>query len=131
VADADHAREAAKAFTGGEGFPLVIEAAGEPRAVQEAFDLVSAAGRVVLLGLVRDAVPFVPWDVIRGELEIIGSRMSRDTIPQALAMIAQGSLRPQPMITHRFPLDRAAEALELAVAAPQGMEKVFVIMGAA
>ncbi len=131
VGHAGQAREAAKAFTGGEGFPLVIEAAGEPRAVQEALDLVSAAGRVVLLGLIRKPVPVVPWDVIRGELEIIGSRMSCNAIPRALAMMAQGALRPQPMITHRFPLDAAVEALELAVTAPEGIAKVIVVMGAA
>jgi len=129
VAHAEQAREAAREFTGGEGFPLVVEAAGQPRAVHDALDLVSAAGRVVLLGLIREPVPLAPWTLIRGELDILGSRMTHDTIPRALAMMAQGSLRPQAMRTHCFDLRRAVEALELAVRAPEGMVKVVVTIG--
>ncbi|UCH34766.1 MAG: zinc-binding alcohol dehydrogenase family protein [Armatimonadota bacterium] len=128
VVHADTAPGAAAEFTHGDGFPLVIEAAGEPRAVGEALELVAAAGRVILLGLIREPIPIAPWTLIQRELDLLGSRMTTGAIPEALHMIADGAVQPQPMVTHHFPLDRADDALELAARAPNGVEKVIVVM---
>ena len=48
--------EAVAALTGGEGMPVVVEAAGAVPAMEAAFDLVAPGGRVVILGLARKGV---------------------------------------------------------------------------
>lgn len=48
------------------------------------------------------------------EVDILGTFRYANTYPSALAMLASGHLRGvDSLITHRLPLDRAADAFEL------------------
>lgn len=48
------------------------------------------------------------------EVDILGTFRYANTYPSALSMIASGQLRGiDHLITHRFPLERAAEAFQL------------------
>jgi threonine dehydrogenase-like Zn-dependent dehydrogenase len=46
---------------------------------------------------------------------------------EAVALVAAGRLDPAPLYTHRFPLERLAEAFETAKRRPPGFAKALVL----
>jgi L-iditol 2-dehydrogenase len=115
-ADATHAlsegplEAAARAFSGREGVDVVVETAGTAEAVAHALTLVRPGGRVVLTGLPHEATPVAFFSVVRREVTIVGSMIYQDEFPEAMRLIAAGTVRTRPLITHRFGLDAIAEA---------------------
>lgn len=116
-------------FTSGEGANVVIEAVGIPATVYAALDVVSAAGRVVLLGLGSKPVEIVPTALIRKELDIRASRMNSRRFPEAIDLIARARLPLGELITHRMLLASAADAFELLVRKPDEACKVILLPG--
>ena len=115
-ADATHAvpdgalEEVARAFSGREGVDVVIETAGTADAVTHALALVRPGGRVVLTGLPHEPTPVAFFSVVRREVTIAGSMIYQDEFPEAMRLVAAGTVRTRPLITHRFPLDAIGEA---------------------
>jgi 2-desacetyl-2-hydroxyethyl bacteriochlorophyllide A dehydrogenase len=116
--------ELVRHFSNDDGVDLVIETAGTAEAVEEAVKLVRPAGRVVLVGLPHSPSSISFFSVVRRELSLIGSMIYRDEFPQALELLADGSIEVAPLITHRFSLDavhaafsayKSAEAIKIAV----------------
>ena len=121
--------EVARAFSGREGVDCVVETAGTADAVNDGLALVRPGGRVVLTGLPHDPTPVAFFSVVRREVTITGSMIYQDEFREALRLVAEGAVRPAPLITHRFPLaeiDRAFAAHE----APAAV-KVAVVPSAA
>jgi L-gulonate 5-dehydrogenase len=113
-------------FTSGEGANVVIEAVGAVSAVESAIEIVSAAGRVVLLGLGARPVPIVPTALIRKELDIRASRMNSRRFPEAIALASRLLGPLGEMITHRMPLTSAPEAFEMLSSHPELACKVML-----
>jgi L-iditol 2-dehydrogenase len=101
---------ATRAFSGREGVDLVIETAGTPEAVLHALALVRPGGRVVLTGLPHEPTPVSFFGVVRREVTLLGSMIYQDEFGQALQLVASGAVRGEPLLTHRFTLDRIADA---------------------
>ncbi len=96
-------------LTRGDGPNVVIEAVGSQATIDQAVQAVSAAGRVVLVGLFGESMPFKPIALVRKELDLLGSRNSSGMFPEAIGLIAEGRIDVAHLITHRFNLDEAAE----------------------
>jgi threonine dehydrogenase-like Zn-dependent dehydrogenase len=81
--------------TNGEGAPIVIEATGNVKAMEQTVDLVTAGGRIVIVGLVKKGTPvtFPGLDLTRKEMNIIGSRASVGCFPEALKLLASGAVQ--------------------------------------
>ena len=115
--DAVHPSEAEAAVhraTGGLGVDVVLEMSGVPSAIHQAFALVRVGGRVQMLG-----IPAKPMDVnFASEVifkgitiyGVVGRRMY-DTWHQMTRFLRSGAFDPTPVITHRFPLEAADEAI--------------------
>jgi len=101
---------AARAFSGREGVDVVIETAGTADAVTHALDLVRPGGRVVLTGLPHEPTPVAFFSVVRREVTIAGSMIYQDEFPEAMRLVAAGTVRTRPLVTHRFALDALGEA---------------------
>jgi L-iditol 2-dehydrogenase len=101
---------AAQAFSGREGVDVVIETAGTSAAVADALALVRPGGRVVLTGLPHEPTPVRFFSVVRREVSIIGSMIYQDEFPEAMRLVASGTVRTPPLVTHRFGLDAIGEA---------------------
>ncbi|MHA1547413.1 MAG: zinc-binding alcohol dehydrogenase family protein, partial [Alphaproteobacteria bacterium] len=108
----------------GLGPTLVIDAAGVPALLSEAVALTSPAGRIGLLGFSGQTCELVQQDIIRKEISIHGSRLSRRLLPRVIAWLEEGRLNPQRMITHSFPADSAREAFDLLESTPSAAIKV-------
>jgi L-gulonate 5-dehydrogenase len=80
--------------THGEGMPVVMEATGNIKAMEQTVDLVASGGRIVILGLVRQGVTVAlpGLDFTRKEITIVGSRASVNCFPEALQLLAAGSI---------------------------------------
>jgi L-iditol 2-dehydrogenase len=99
-------------LSGREGPDLVVETAGTAPAVAQAVELSRPGGRVVLTGLPHEASRVDFFQVVRREIGIFGSMIYQDEFPEALRLLADGTVRAEKLVTHRFPLARIAEAFE-------------------
>jgi 2-desacetyl-2-hydroxyethyl bacteriochlorophyllide A dehydrogenase len=108
---ADGPPEAAgRAFSGREGVDVVIETAGTAEAVADALALVRPGGRVVLTGLPHEPTPVAFFSIVRREVTLTGSMIYQDEFPEAMRLVAAGTVQTRPLITHRFRLDAIGEA---------------------
>jgi L-gulonate 5-dehydrogenase len=80
--------------TNGEGAPVVIEATGNVKAMEQTVDLVAAGGRIVIVGLVKQGlgVTFPGLDFTRKEMTVVGSRASANCFPESLNLLASGAI---------------------------------------
>jgi 2-desacetyl-2-hydroxyethyl bacteriochlorophyllide A dehydrogenase len=104
--------DVAAAFSGREGVDVVIETAGTPEAVSHALAVVRPGGRVVLTGLPHEPTPVTFFSVVRREVTIVGSMIYQDEFPEAMRLVAAGTVRTLPLVTHRFGLDAIGEAFD-------------------
>ncbi len=98
------------------GFDLVVEAAGAAAAVERALGLAARGGRVVLLGLAgQDARAAFPVDdVVNNDLLIAASfGYTSAAFGEVASLLGSGRLRLGPLITHRFPLAKFADAYQV------------------
>jgi len=115
-AEAVHAAEGgalepvAREFSGREGVDCVLETAGTPEAVDVALALVRPGGRVVLTGLQQEPTPVRFFGVVRREVTILGSMIYQDEFGEAMRLVAAGTVRTRPLVTHRFGLDELDRA---------------------
>lgn len=91
----EHTVDRVLELTNGEGAPVVLEATGNVKAMEQTFALVASGGRIVIVGLVKRGVgvTFPGLDFTRKELTIVGSRASTNCFPEALKLLAAGSIR--------------------------------------
>lgn len=116
----------------GNGYDVVIEAAGTASALAEAADRCRPGGTIVLLGSYWDGSVEMPGMAIgMKELTLVPAVMygrvgpSRD-IDVAATILAHRPELPEIIVTHRFPLDAAAEAFRVAADRSAGAIKVVL-----
>lgn len=110
---ATDAADALTELTGGRLAEVVVEASGNPAAMAGAFDLVGFRGRMAFVGInVGDNAPAKLGQIQSKELRIHGTIGSPDIWPETIRFIAASGIDLSPMITARFPLERAEEAFE-------------------
>jgi len=101
--------------TRGEGLDFVFEATGNPVTLPQALSMVGFGGKVVLLGMYADLTHFNPVEVVKGSKSIIGAiAYEPQTWKRSLALLAQGIVAPEAIITHRLPLEEAERGFKLA-----------------
>ncbi len=86
---------------------VVLEAVGSPVTIRQSLDLVSAAGRVVIVGLYGEKMEMEPITLIRKELDVMGSRNSNGMFPVAIRLASEGKVDLGALVSHRFPLESA------------------------
>jgi threonine dehydrogenase-like Zn-dependent dehydrogenase len=92
----------------------VVLASSHPGALQEALALSRPGGTVVVVSFFADAEPIMANLLVGRELTLIGSSLSRaDDFDTVISWLAEGSVDPAPMVTHRLPLSGAAEAMRV------------------
>lgn len=96
------------------GVDVVLEMSGVPAAIHQAFGLVRVGGRVQMLGIPAKSmdVNFATEVIFKGITiyGVVGRRMY-DTWHQMTRFLRSGEFDPTPVITHRFPMERAEEAI--------------------
>ena len=114
----------------GESLPadaeLVIEASGFPGALGAVLHAVARGGTLVQVGnLPGEPSPAALGDLVTREITWVGSYRFVDEITDAVAAMAAG-LEVSPLITHRFALADAVEAMRVAADRSTGSSKVLL-----
>jgi L-iditol 2-dehydrogenase len=125
VSDPDESRRAqAKAFgatavldptaepIGELGVDAFIDASGAPSAVVDGIRAVRPAGTVVLVGSGAESMELPTQLIQNRELVLTGVFRYANTWPTAIALIESGRVDLDAMVTARFPLEKAADALD-------------------
>lgn len=103
------------AATGGRGVNIAFEVAGEQEAVDTSIAAVIPGGKVILAGIpVDDSTSFSASTARRKGLTIKLVRRMKHTYPRAIELVSRGLVNVQSLVTHRFPLVKAAEAFAVA-----------------
>jgi threonine 3-dehydrogenase len=130
--EAVHPSEAADVVargTDGYGVDVVLEMSGVPSAIHQAFALVRVGGRVQMLGIPAKPmdVDFASEVIFKGitVYGVVGRRMY-DTWHQMTRFLRSGAFDPTPVITHRFPLEGFADAIQ-AIKSGEAGKVVFEI----
>ncbi len=103
-----------------DGADVTVVASGHPGALDDACAMTRKGGRVVVVSYFDRPQSVSVNPFVAGELTVRFSHLStpRD-FAEVTGWLADGSLDPRPLITHRFPLSRTDEALRL-IDSPQG-----------
>jgi D-arabinitol dehydrogenase (NADP+) len=112
-----------------ESFDIAADATGVPSVIAQMFQYVRPRGKLWIFGVtpVGSKVEFMPYDVFRKDLKIIGSFAVNRTFPQSIALIESGAVKVEPLISHRLPLREFSRGLELAEHDPKRMKIQFAI----
>ena len=89
-----------------------IDASGVPAAVADGIRAVRPAGTVVLVGSGAESMQLPTQLIQNRELVLTGVFRYANTWPTAIALVESGRVDLDAMVTARFPLEKAAEALD-------------------
>lgn len=114
--------------TDGDGAPVVIEATGAVKAIEQTPELVAPGGRIIILGLVpHGAQVSIPGlDFTRKEMTIVGSRASVNCFPESLKLLAEGKVL-YPSIATEFEMWQAPEVFAELADRPDAVHKGVLI----
>jgi threonine dehydrogenase-like Zn-dependent dehydrogenase len=124
--------EQVKALTDGKWCERVIECTGLQWPLDLAGEMTAERGRLVIAGYHQDGMRQVNlqlWNW-RG-MDVINAHERDpqayvDGMKRAVQLLTEGVLDPKPLYTHKLPLDRLGEALELTRTRPDGFMKALV-----
>jgi L-iditol 2-dehydrogenase len=124
----DEPVEAVRDLAGGLGVDEAFECSGAEGTFAQAVRMVRKGGKVALLGVppdrVQEALPFKY--IVHNEIAIFGSRANPNVSRKIIEMIGAGRIQVKDLVTHTFPLERFAEALDTFVNRRGGAIKVVV-----
>lgn len=97
------------------GFDIVIEATGKTKVAEQAINAVIRAGKLLLFGVCPpgEKAAYDAFKIYNEELTIIGSMAVLNSYGPAIDIIAAGAIDTEKMVTHTFPIEQFAEAVEL------------------
>ncbi|MEU7852489.1 L-idonate 5-dehydrogenase [Nonomuraea sp. NPDC049141] len=112
-----------------EDVELVFEASGAPAALGSVLRATARGGTLVQVGNLPGTPALAALgDLVTREITWIGSYRFAEEIDEALDAMRDG-LDVSPIISHRFTLDQAAEALAVAADPSSGSSKVMLRLG--
>jgi len=80
----------------------------------------------VILTLVDEPIRVHPWQLVRQELTVVGSRLSLADFGELVELAASGRAPVSALVTHRYGFDEAPDAFRAAAERGQGMVKAVV-----
>jgi L-idonate 5-dehydrogenase len=108
---------------------LVFEASGAVAALGAVLNATARGGTIVQVGnLPGKAVPASLGDLVTREITWVGSYRFVDEITDAVAAMENG-LDVTPLITHRYPINEAVQAITVAADRDSGSGKVLLHLG--
>ena len=124
---ADLPGDAAKLKAASGGFDIVVDATGSAAVSEQCVPLTRNGGTVMFYGVTEpeDLVQVSPYDVFRREITIKGSFAEINSFPAAIAALRSGRARTDGLITHRYPLEEYAAALD-ALRSDRTVHKIII-----
>ncbi len=118
---------AARNWGGEGGPPVAIDATGAPAAVRAMVEMVASAGRAVQVGMSGEEVTLRLGSLTEKELDLLGvSCCNAEEFGDAVAVVERNAELLRGLVSHRFALERAPEALRFAMDNPTEVMKVVI-----
>ena len=119
--------ERVKALTGGMGAGCVIEAVGISETLASTVSLVKRGGTIMLIGYSeKESEPFDLSTVTLAELTVLGSLAYCNDFPAVLKLMSMGKVKIKPIISHRLPLERVEEGIQMMKREEEGLLKIVI-----
>ena len=114
--------------TGGIGADEIQECSGAPTALDECLASVRKGGKINLIGFYEDSKVKLPpiTQIVMNEITLTGSRANPNVSGRALNMFSSGAVTGEKVVSHAFPLEKYAEAVDAFVNRRDGAIKVVV-----
>lgn len=125
-AGSEDIRKRAREWTNGNGANVVIDAVCLPMTFELGLDVVSAAGRVVVLGFDERTAAISQLPITKGEVEIKGSRLQTYQFPKVVKLLNEGKLRHNGLVTHTYKLDDVQAAFDFIEQHPEQVRKALI-----
>lgn len=95
-------------------YDVLLECSGATGVLGEGLRRLRPAGRAAMIGMPKEELVGLPLSQLNvNELTVSLVNRYNDTWPLAIELVDSGRVDVVPLVTHHFPLDRAAEALML------------------
>lgn len=119
--------EQIRKFTNVDGVDVAFETAGNPKALQSALTSLKRGGRLAIVGLpAQDEIGINVPSIAHREIDICGVYRYANTYPMGIELLKSGVSDVESLITDRYPLKEAKQALEQASTNKQASLKVMV-----
>jgi L-iditol 2-dehydrogenase len=112
------------------GLDLAFECSGDPACIDQAQQLLTPGGTLVLVGI--PATVQVSFDIHRmrtQELTFKNVRRQKDCVAPVIRLLSEGRIDARPLLTHRFPLSEIRDAFELVAGYRDGVIKAMLTLG--
>lgn len=131
----EHVADRVGQLTGGRGADIAIEGTGAGEPMNLCLNLVRSGGRIVAMGNPQGDMLFrkdAYWKLLRKQLTLRGTwnstyGLGRDDWQDISALLAEGALNLQGLITHRLPLAELQQGLSLMRDATVYTNKVMIV----
>jgi threonine dehydrogenase-like Zn-dependent dehydrogenase len=113
-------------ITNGFGSNVTIDAVCIKQTFEQAVEVTSSAGRIVVLGFTVGKSEISQFSITRKELTISGSRLQTDKFPEVIELFNQRKIETKSFISHIFSFDQIKEAIHLVENNPNTARKVLL-----
>ena len=119
--------EELRSITNNDMPTVVIDATGNLKAINNAFQYMAHGARYVLVGLQRNEIVISHPEFHKREATLMSSRnATRNDFEHVIRRIKTGQIRPESYITHRVFFDEVAEEFESWLNPANGVIKAMV-----
>lgn len=123
----ENVAERLQEITNGDMPTVVIDATGNQKAINNAFQFMAHGGRYVLIGLQRGEISFSHPEFHKRESTLISSRnATREDFEYVMDSMSKGLIDPATYITHRVMFDGVKEEFEKWLDPSSGLIKAIV-----
>ncbi|MEC3759393.1 zinc-binding alcohol dehydrogenase family protein [Bacillus halotolerans] len=122
----EHAAERVREWTGNGGANVVIDAVCLPATFELSVDVVSPAGRVVVLGFDERASQISQLPITKKEVTITGSRLQTNQFPKVVKLLNEGRLAHNGLVTHTFSVEDVHHAFQFIKEHPDQVRKAVI-----
>ncbi|MFM8216207.1 MAG: zinc-binding alcohol dehydrogenase family protein [Pirellula sp.] len=127
VAPNDPGIDAAKGYTQGDMYSVVIDATGNRYSMSGAFQFVAPTGRLVYVGITQDEIVFKHPALHRPEVTLLASRNALPSdFPYIIGLIEAGTIKTDPWITHRTDFDHVLKDFDSFTRPESGVLKAII-----
>lgn len=102
-----------------KGFDVIVDTTGQPELIAKAYELMAPGGKMIMAGIPRFDQSLTLPNISKAFTgkQLIASQGGQcnpnEDIPRYLRLYREGKLKLDDLITHRFPLEKINEALDV------------------
>jgi threonine dehydrogenase-like Zn-dependent dehydrogenase len=109
------------------GVDVVFECAGQQETIDHAVDMLKPGGKLMLVGIPRlERISFTIDKIRRKEITIVNVRRQNECTQRAIDLVADGKIKVNFMITHRFKFEQTQQAFDMVAEYRDGVIKAII-----